>query len=225
MHLKNFFLFTSIIFISSGVFSQIDSNKSIETDMFNYIPEDTNNNQQLSLSATNTTQKLGETITLFGTLEDISEIFPKHSIKQKEKSLGMRIKQMDKDILVKKYWYGKDVSDPSLKTKIELGRIETNTKRIRIECRDHSYVDGDRVRLYVNEIMIRSNIVLKSGYYVIDIDLKEGFNRVDIEALNQGTSGPNTAEFNVFDENGNLLAAKEWNILTGYIATLVVNKY
>ncbi len=225
MHLKNFFLFTSIIFISSGVFSQIDSNKSIETDIFNFIPDDTNKNQQLSLGSANTTQKLGETITLFGTLEEIAENFAKHSIKPSEKSLGMRIKQMDKDILVKKYWYGKDVSDPSLKTKIELGRIETSTKRIRIECRDHSYVDGDRVRLYVNEKIIRSNIVLKGGYYVIDIDLKEGFNRVDIEALNQGTSGPNTAEFNVFDENGNLLAAKEWNILTGYIATLVVNKY
>ena len=78
--------------------------------------------------------------------------------------------------------------------------------------------------MFVNDVVIRSNIVLQGGYYVIDIDLNEGFNRVDIKALNQGTSGPNTAEFNVFDEHGNLLATKEWNILTGYVATLVVMK-
>lgn len=225
MHLKNFFLFTILVFVSLNLFSQIDSNQEVETDLFNYIPEDSNNDQQLSYESANTTQKLGEKITLFGSLEEIAKKFPKYSIINKEKNRGMKFRPMDKDILVKKYWNGKDVSNPGLNTKIELGRIETSTKRIRIECRDHSYVDGDRVRLYVNEKMIRSNIVLKGGYYVIDIDLNEGFNRVDIEALNQGTSGPNTAEFNVFDENGNLLAAKEWNILTGYIATLVVNKH
>ena len=72
--------------------------------------------------------------------------------------------------------------------------------------------------------MIRRSITLEGGYYIIDIDLREGFNRIDIEALNQGSSGPNTAEFKVFDDNGNLLASREWNILTGYIATMVVMK-
>ena len=91
-------------------------------------------------------------------------------------------------------------------------------------CRDHSYVDGDRVKLYVNEQVIRRSITLEGGYFVIDVDLLDGFNRIDIEALNQGSSGPNTAEFKVFDDNGNLLAAREWNILTGYIATMVVMK-
>jgi hypothetical protein len=85
-------------------------------------------------------------------------------------------------------------------------------------------VDGDRVKLYVNEQVIRRSITLEGGYYIIDIDLREGFNRIDIEALNQGSSGPNTAEFKVFDDNGNLLASREWNILTGYIATMVVMK-
>ena len=126
--------------------------------------------------------------------------------------------------MVKKYWNGQDVSINKITTALELGRIETNTRNIRIECRDHSYVDGDQVRLFVNDVIIRSSIVLRAGYYAIDIELEEGFNRIDIKALNQGTSGPNTAEFNVFDETGNLLASKEWNILTGYVATLVVMK-
>ena len=111
-----------------------------------------------------------------------------------------------------------------MNTSLELGKLETDSKTIRIVCRDHSYVDGDRVKLYVNDVVIRRSITLEAGYYTIDIQLKEGFNRVDIEALNQGSSGPNTAEFKVLDENGRLLASKEWNILTGYIATLVVMK-
>lgn len=225
MHLKNFYLLIIIIFISSNVFAQIDSNRKIETDLFNFIPEDKSDKQQLSFISSNTMQRLGETITLFGTLEEIAQNFPKLTVIEKEKNIGMSIRQMDKDILVKKFWYGKDVSVTNLRTKLELGSIDTNSKKIRIECRDHSYIDGDRVRLYVNEKVVRSNIVLQGGYYIIDINLREGFNRIDIEALNQGTSGPNTAEFNVYDDKGNLLASKEWNILTGYIATLIVNKY
>ena len=164
-------------------------------------------------------------ITLFGTLEEIAESLPKYDIIQKKKERSMSdYQKRDKDVLVKKYWGGQDVSVNKITTALELGRIETNSRNIRIECRDHSYVDGDMVRLYVNDVVIRSSIALRAGYYAIDIVLEDGFNRVDIKALNQGTSGPNTAEFNVYDASGNILASKEWNILTGYVATLVVMK-
>ena len=176
-------------------------------------------------SSSNTMERTGETITLFGTLKDISDNFPKYSIVQNKKNRSMQNhNKSEKNVLYKKFWNGKDVSDTKLKTKLELGKLETNTKRIRIECRDHSYVDGDRIKLYVNEKVIRRSITLQAGYYSVSIDLIEGFNRIDIEALNQGSSGPNTAEFKVFDENGNLLASKDWNILTGYVATLIVLK-
>ena len=123
---------------------------------------------------------------------------------------------------LKIYVTSQNFSVKKFQTSLELGKVETDSKSIRIICRDHSYVDGDRVKLYVNEEVIRRSITLEGGYYTIDINLKEGFNRIDIEALNQGSSGPNTAEFKVLDEFGVVLADKEWNILTGYIATLVV---
>ena len=37
------------------------------------------------------------------------------------------------------------------------------------------------------------------------LDLKNGFNVVDFVALNQGTSGPNTAEIIVYDDQGKLI--------------------
>lgn len=225
MYLRVFISILLIFSFLSNAKAQIDSNKEIETDIFNYQPEVEEEEEQISFETTNSLERKGELITLFGTLEEIAEGLPKYDIIQKKKRRSMSdYQKKDRDVLVKKYWNGQDVSINKITTALELGRIETNTRNIRIECRDHSYVDGDQVRLYVNDVVIRSSIVLRAGYYVVEIELKDGFNRVDIKALNQGTSGPNTAEFNVFDDNGSLLASKEWNILTGYVATLVVMK-
>ena len=72
--------------------------------------------------------------------------------------------------------------------------------------------------------VIISNIPLKNKYYAINVDLESGFNRIDMQALNQGYSGPNTAQFSIYDDKGNLLTSKEWNLKTGFIATFIVMK-
>ncbi len=221
---KIVFNFLFLLF-STTLLAQLDNNKAEKTNVFSFQPEKKSEQKKTLPDSSNTMERTGETITLFGTLKDISDNFPKYSIVQNEKNRSMQNhNKSEKNVLYKKFWNGKDVSDTKLKTKLELGKLETNTKKIRIECRDHSYVDGDRIKLYVNEKVIRRSITLQAGYYSVSIDLIEGFNRIDIEALNQGSSGPNTAEFKVFDENGNLLASKDWNILTGYVATLIVLK-
>jgi hypothetical protein len=40
-------------------------------------------------------------------------------------------------------------------------------------------------------------------------------------ALNQGDSGPNTAEFVIYDDKGRVVSSKEWNLLTGVKARIV----
>lgn len=223
MQKKIIFLF--LLLISSKLIAQLDDSGVVKTDFFAFQPENQSEVQNLNLNTTAFIEKKIETITRFGSLDEIASSFPKYSVKEKEVTRGMLQKaKVDQDVLVKKYWNGQDVSEVKVTTQLELGKLETDTKRVRIECRDHSYVDGDRVRISVNNVIVRSNVVLKGGYYMVDIDLNEGFNRIDIQALNQGTSGPNTAEFIVFDGKGNLLASKEWNILTGYVATLIVMK-
>jgi len=207
---------------STGLLSQIDNNNVEQTDAFQYQPDNTKEKQFIPQNADSQEIK-AETITLFGNLKDIADKFPTLSVvPQKRKRSMSDLNQREKDVLVSQYWNGSDVSEKKIQTSLELGKLETSSKSIRIICRDHSYVDGDRVKLYVNEEVIRRSITLRAGYYSVDIVLREGFNRIDIEALNQGSSGPNTAEFKVLDENGIVLADKEWNILTGYIATLVV---
>jgi hypothetical protein len=105
-----------------------------------------------------------------------------------------------------------------------LGELETDSKYIIIKCRDHEYVDGDRIKLLLNNIVIHPNITLTGSYYTIDIDLIEGYNNIEFVALNEGESSPNTAQLSVFDENGVNLSNNKWLITTGYKARLVVFK-
>ena len=112
----------------------------------------------------------------------------------------------------------------SIKADYYLGNLETQSKYIIIKCRDHEYVDGDRIRLMLNNSIIHPNISLSSIFYVIDIDLDEGYNNIDFIALNEGDSSPNTAQLLVLDENGIVLSNKKWLLYTGYKAQLVVYK-
>ncbi|MCL6273916.1 hypothetical protein M3P19_07845 [Muricauda sp. 2012CJ35-5] len=105
-----------------------------------------------------------------------------------------------------------------------LGDVKTKAKFIGIVCRDHEYVDGDRVRIYLNGEVIEPNILLAGNFKGVNIDLIEGFNRLDFEALNQGSSGPNTAQVVVADEKGEVIHNNKWNLSTGSKASLIVIK-
>lgn len=128
----------------------------------------------------------------------------------------------DKDIVGKKYWNNKDVTHQKLTSSVSLGTLKSKTKTVKIECRDHSYVDGDRIRIFINEQVVSDNIGLKGNYYVYYLTLEKGYNKIDFQAINQGLSGPNTAELNVYDANGTLISSQEWGLTTGQVATLGV---
>lgn len=104
-----------------------------------------------------------------------------------------------------------------------LGEHNVDTKFVNIVCRDHQYPDGDRVQILINGIVIKNNLVLTSSYRRVEVNLVDGKNTIDIVALNQGESGPNTAEFVVYDDKGNVISSKEWNLLTGVKATIIFN--
>jgi hypothetical protein len=76
----------------------------------------------------------------------------------------------------------------------------------------------------VNGVPVVVNIVLKQRYQRFNIPLEVGINKISFVALNQGTSGPNTAAFKVYNDAGMLLSSNEWNLATGAKATLLVAK-
>ncbi len=153
-----------------------------------------------------TTMKLGEDdgealdITKTdGLMENISDKAPKAFTKDKEPSPE----------------FGKDQY---------LGEVKTGTQFVSVQYRDHEYVDGDMIRVYVNGDIVQSSIYLGGSFSGFTLRLDEGINKVEFEALNQGASGPNTAELHVYDDNGFIISAKEWNLLTGSRAIIMVVK-
>lgn len=105
-----------------------------------------------------------------------------------------------------------------------LGDFRNNGKFVQILLRDHESPDGDLIRIMVNDQEIIPRVLLEERFKGISIDLMPGFNKIDFVALNQGTSGPNTAEVRVFDDQGNLVGANRWNLATGVKATYIVVK-
>ena len=105
-----------------------------------------------------------------------------------------------------------------------LGDIATVSDAANIVCRDFEYVDGDRVRIMVNDEGVVQNLTLDSSFRGINLKLGEGFNKIDFIALNQGDSGPNTAELRIYDDNKKLISSNQWNLATGAKATLIIVK-
>ncbi|MFC4095410.1 hypothetical protein [Euzebyella saccharophila] len=105
-----------------------------------------------------------------------------------------------------------------------LGDVKSSGKFVGIVCRDHEYVDGDRVKIYLNDKVVDPNILLIGSFKGINLDLEPGFNRIDFEALNVGSSAPNTAQVDVYDDQGKLIYSNKWLLSTGSKATLIITK-
>jgi len=110
------------------------------------------------------------------------------------------------------------------KTDQYLGDFRNNGKYVQIALRDHESPDGDLIRIMVNDKEVVPQVLLQERYKTVAIELRMGFNKIDFVALNQGTSGPNTAEVRVFDDEGKLVGANRWNLATGVKATYIIVK-
>ncbi|WP_303317582.1 hypothetical protein Q4Q34_16835 [Flavivirga abyssicola] len=104
------------------------------------------------------------------------------------------------------------------------GDFKSKAKFVNVVYRDHGYVDGDVIQVLVNDDVIHARVFLTGGFKGFKLDLQPGFNKIDFLALNQGESGPNTAEFRVVDDQDNLISSNRWNLATGVKATIIVVK-
>ncbi|CEN37251.1 hypothetical protein [Capnocytophaga cynodegmi] len=104
------------------------------------------------------------------------------------------------------------------------GDFVSNGGFVNVYCRDYQAIDGDRVSILVNDKVEIHDILLLGEYNGFQINLKPGFNKIEFLALNQGESGPNTADFRVLDDSGKVIAQNQWNLATGSKAQFVIIK-
>lgn len=104
-----------------------------------------------------------------------------------------------------------------------LGSFKTTSITSTIRYRDAAFVDGDKVKVYLNDKVIEPEVVLDGAFKGFQIKLEKGVNKIDFEALNEGFASPNTAEFTVYDDKG-VVVSNQWNVGSGYKATIVIMK-
>lgn len=105
-----------------------------------------------------------------------------------------------------------------------LGEYKNNGKYVNIVFRDFGEVDGDYVKVIVNDKVKAESVMLEYNFKTIDVNLLPGRNKIEFLALNQGEQGPNTAELKIFDDQNNLISSKQWSLLTGVKAVIIFNK-
>lgn len=106
----------------------------------------------------------------------------------------------------------------------DLGNFKTKSATAKLSYRDYGEVDGDEIRILLNDKTVATEVYLDSDFKGFEITLVDGFNKIDFEALNQGRLGPNTAEFRIYDDKGELISASQWNLGTGFKATIIITK-
>ena len=93
---------------------------------------------------------------------------------------------------------------------------ESKKIQLQILLRDFGQEDGDFVRILVNDEEVLPKLMLKNKFFILTLPLKEGFNKIEFQALNQGTLYPNTAELRMYDDHGTPLAIHNWNLSDEY---------
>lgn len=202
-----------ILLFASQIYSQVDDNKSIS------IPS-TNTNTETSVPAVD--PNFGTTIPKYQPKSDKYKIGESKSVTFGEagETFGNPGEKYEKKLNEK---HGTE-SQAAIKGNQFFGSFKNNGDFVNIKFRDYEYADGDFIKISVNDVVVVASVGLINEFQTLDLPLQPGFNRIEFEALNQGSSGPNTAEFHVFDDKGEIIAANQWNLSTGFKATVIIVK-
>jgi len=105
-----------------------------------------------------------------------------------------------------------------------LGDFKTKSSYLGLQSRDFGSVDGDYVRIIVNDVVVENSLRLGGYFKGINIDLVDGLNRIDVIAINEGSASPNTGHFMVLDHEGKTITNQKWNLYSSGKATMIILK-
>ncbi|MEO6348264.1 MAG: hypothetical protein ABIO60_10195 [Aquaticitalea sp.] len=105
-----------------------------------------------------------------------------------------------------------------------LGDFKTKSEFANVICRDFGEEDGDEIKVLLNDVVVIVRMQLTNGFKTFKIPLTQGINKIDFLALNQGSVGFNTAEFQLFDDKETAISKNNWYLATGKKATLIMVK-
>ena len=104
------------------------------------------------------------------------------------------------------------------------GDHRTTSGKINIVYRDYGAFDGDHIRVFINGDVVKATVLLTPSYSGFKFNLVPGINKIDFFALDTGQVSPNTAEFQILDEFGEVISGNQWNLAKGVKATIIIIK-
>ena len=159
--------------------------------------------------------KLGENVSLLKKKpEEEKSIFEKEQFASPAKEYTDKMNKQVTDGKIYDY-YKKDYL---------LATYKCSTTIAKFALKDFGEPDGDVVRIWLNDEIVINAITLENGYREIQLNLRNGQNLLVIEALNEGMVSPNTAQFSIFNDKGEIIGNNLSGLLTNVKATIIINK-
>ena len=159
--------------------------------------------------------KLGENVSLLKKKpEEEKSIFEKEQFASPAKEYTDKMNKQVTDGKIYDY-YKKDYL---------LATYKCSTTIAKFAFKDFGEPDGDVVRIWLNDEIVINAITLENGYREIQLNLRNGQNLLVIEALNEGMVSPNTAQFSIFNDKGEIIGNNLSGLLTNVKATIIINK-
>lgn len=146
-------------------------------------------------------------------------MFPKEKFGNPGELYNKQIEKIEKDLLPEGHG-----SYAGLKEDAYWGDYHTKSDYILISYRDHGRIDGDLLNVLVDDDVLQSNVYLSGNFNGFKLKLKDGFNKIDFYAVDEGSLLPNTAQYKIVDEWGNVITGKIWALSEGVKVTVIIIK-
>lgn len=221
--MKPYILFVLALFLSLSVQSQIDSkNKSMaipaieseidSVDTSSLTPSKPIEKASVGLNVPQSTPNLEMPKKTFS-------MFPEEDFGDPGELYTKRLNKIEKELLPEGHG-----DNAGLKEDAYWGDYRTTSEYVTLQYRDSGREDGDFLGILLDDDFIRSRERLTYGFKGVQIKLKEGKNKIEFMALNEGAYPPNTAQYRIVDDTDSVIAGRTWGLASGVKVTVIIIK-
>lgn len=170
--------------------NNIYTNSSKEPEKFCYI--------SMNLKVRDFKQKSLEG-TFIGNFDDGKECARGKVLLMEEKKIKKILKKIENNNINNRLKVKKIIATKNIQTQ-DTVKIEWDSDSIKINIWDSNQEDGDKINLKLNEKTILNNFVTNKNKKTINLKLKKGKNFLNLVAVNEGLSPPNTSKIELIDK-------------------------
>lgn len=147
-------------------------------------------------------------------------MFPEEEFGNPGELYSNKLDKIEKDLLPEGYG-----SNGGAKEDVFWGDYYTESSYVLLMVKDHGAIDGDLLRIFVNDDVLVSDIYLNSNFKSYKLDLlNEGVYKIDFYAINEGSMLPNTAAYKILDQWGNVITGVVEGLSEGVKITVNIVK-